>query len=53
MDFAKLLMSQMLGVGKKSLVILMRNSEHFGEALMWMFLMISVGVNPLIFNIQG
>jgi hypothetical protein len=52
-EFSRLLMFQMLGVERKSLVILIRNSGHFGGALVWMFQMIFIEVNSLIFNTQG
>jgi hypothetical protein len=52
-EFCKAINVQMLGVGRKSLVTPMRNSGHFGGALVWMFQLISIGVKSLIFNIHG
>jgi hypothetical protein len=43
----------MLVVGRKSLVISMRTSEYFEGALVWVFQMISIEANFLIFNTQG
>jgi hypothetical protein len=53
MNSARRLISQMLRAGKKFLVTLMNNFGNFGEALVWISLWIYIGVNFLIFNIQG